>query len=44
MQKFSTIRRIAPVVAILALAVMMTASCTSSNKYGCPNKLQTSLK
>lgn len=40
MQKFTILRRIAPVVAILALALMVTSSCTSTNKYGCPNKLE----
>ncbi len=40
MQKFTILRRVIPVVAVLALAVMMTASCTSTSKYGCPNKLQ----
>jgi len=38
MQAFSTIRRIVPVVAVVALFLL--ASCASNKKYGCPNKLQ----
>lgn len=37
MQAFSKLRRIAPVV--LLAAMVLAASCTSSRKYGCPNKL-----
>lgn len=40
MQKFTNIRRVAPFVAILFLAVVMASSCNSTNKYGCPNKLE----
>ncbi|MCB0698744.1 MAG: hypothetical protein H6551_00675 [Chitinophagales bacterium] len=40
MQKSTILRRVAPMMLILALAVMMSASCTSTSKYGCPNKLE----
>jgi|GEM_PF-1635957 len=40
MNKFTILRRVAPVVALLALTVLMASSCASSNKYGCPNKLE----
>jgi len=36
--KFSTLRRIVPAIAIVALA-LFTASCSSTKKYGCPNHL-----
>ena len=39
MPLISKIRRIAPIVAIIALAMM--ASCNGSKKYGCPNHLFT---
>ena len=38
MQVLSTLRRIVPVVAVVALIFL--ASCASNKKYGCPNKLQ----
>jgi hypothetical protein len=38
MQAFSTLRRIVPVVAVVALVLL--ASCASNKKYGCPNKIQ----
>lgn len=41
MQSFSTIRRFVPVLAVVAL--FLVASCTTNKKYGCPNKLQTSV-
>jgi len=41
MRAISTIRRIVPIVAVVALA-LMTASCASNKKYGCPNKLHVS--
>lgn len=38
MNKFSALRRFAPVA--IAVALFMLASCASSNKkYGCPNHL-----
>ncbi len=40
MKAISTIRRIVPVVAVVALVLL--ASCASNKKYGCPNKLQAS--
>ena len=40
MKKFTILRRVAPVLAILALIVLTASSCASSNKYGCPNKLE----
>ncbi len=40
MKKFTILRRIAPIVALLALTVMMASSCASTNKYGCPNHLE----
>ncbi|HRO42315.1 MAG TPA: hypothetical protein PL009_05740 [Flavipsychrobacter sp.] len=36
----STLRRLVPVVAVVALAFL--ASCASNKKYGCPNKLEVS--
>lgn len=42
MQKFTILRRVAPLVAILALALLTASSCNSSSKYGCPNKLESS--
>ena len=39
MQLFSKFRRVAPIVAIIALALV--SSCNSSKKYGCPNHLFT---
>lgn len=42
MQKFTFISRIAPLVVILALAILTASSCASNNKYGCPNKLEAS--
>jgi hypothetical protein len=42
MQKFTILRRVAPLMAILALAVVMASSCNSTSKYGCPNKLEAS--
>lgn len=38
MKVFSTLRRVAPAVVVVAL-VMLMASCASSRKYGCPNHL-----
>lgn len=38
MQLFQMLRRVVPVVALIALA--LTTSCTSVKKYGCPNHLQ----
>jgi len=40
MQAIKTLRRLVPVVAVVALALL--ASCASNKKYGCPNKLQVS--
>lgn len=40
MQKYINVRHIVAVAAVLALA--MATSCTSSSKYGCPNKLNAS--
>lgn len=39
MKSVSTLRRIIPLVAVIALALFAT-SCASNKKYGCPNKLQ----
>ena len=41
MQKITILRRVAPVVAIIALTMVLASSCNSSSKYGCPNKLET---
>ncbi len=38
MQKFFKTRNIIALAAILALA--FATSCTSTSKYGCPNKLE----
>lgn len=38
MNKFSTIRRFAP-VAIVIVLFMMASCAASSKKYGCPNHL-----
>jgi hypothetical protein len=35
------IRRVVPVVALAAL-IISVSSCSSTKKYGCPNKLQIS--
>jgi len=40
MKAFSSLRRLVPVVAVVALVLL--ASCASNKKYGCPNKLQSS--
>ncbi len=42
MQKFTILRRVAPLVAIMALAILTASSCASNSKYGCPNKLEAS--
>jgi len=43
MQLFSVLRRVVPVVAVLALVLL--ASCNgSSKKYGCPNHLKVSVR
>ena len=39
MQAISKIRRVVPIVAVIALA-LFASSCASNKKYGCPNKLQ----
>jgi len=41
MKTFSSLRRIVPVVAVVALA-LLASSCASNKKYGCPNKLEVS--
>lgn len=41
MQINSRVRRIVPVMVVVALVVLM-ASCSSSKKYGCPNHIQIS--
>ena len=41
MQISNKLRKIAPIVALVAL-VMAATSCTSTKKYGCPNKLEIS--
>jgi hypothetical protein len=38
MKAISKLRRVVPVVAVVALTLL--ASCASNKKYGCPNKLQ----
>lgn len=40
MQSSLILRRVAPIVLIVAM--VFAASCTSSRKYGCPNKLEAS--
>lgn len=40
MQKFTILRSVAPLILILALAVLTASSCNSTSKYGCPNKLE----
>lgn len=40
MQKYINVRHIVAIVSILALA--FATSCTSTSKYGCPNKLEAS--
>ncbi|MCB9047561.1 MAG: hypothetical protein H6550_15615 [Chitinophagales bacterium] len=43
MKKYTILRRVAPIVALLTLTVMMASSCASTNKYGCPNHLESSV-
>lgn len=40
MQKHIKLTKVASIVVLLALVVMMSASCSTSNQYGCPNKLE----
>lgn len=36
MKVFSALRRVAPAVVVVAL-LLLTASCATNRKYGCPN-------
>lgn len=40
MQKFTILRRVAPLVALMFLAALVTSSCNTTSKYGCPNHLE----
>lgn len=39
MQLFTNLRRIIPVITIVAM-VILVSSCASNKKYGCPNHLE----
>jgi hypothetical protein len=42
MKKLNQLRRIAPVVIVVAMLIASTA-CTSNKKYGCPNHLNSGI-